>query len=463
MSTRERRWVVPVVVAVVAAIIGAGTVILFVDPGTAAGASIALESATTAGIDPFTRSVTSGDVPTTIAPVTRTVAATLTTDTTTGGLTTTGSAPGLYGGTGDERVCDPAQLADYLTHTPDKAAAWGTTLGVAPRAIPAYIATLTPVVLTTDTRVTNHGYANGTATPRQSILQAGTAVLVDRFGIPRVKCGCGNPLTEPTSQPIDTTTGTAWPGYQPATVTTITPTPTRQTTFTLTNVTTGTTYPQNAGTRPDTNTTTGGTLVAFAQVVQQGEDPLEPRPFVVSHDHGVTWSPMAGTRPTSVGGIAFGRGIDVAVADDQVLVSKSGGAWSRVATLEPTLVDVAFGNGRFVAVARGDGSDSTGTVYTSTDGHDVAAGGIHPRARGLRRHQPDRDRLRQRDVGDPRPGDADGCGPADGGDPDQLGHEDLDVRSPGTGTRTSASEVASGSASTPRPASAAPIPPTSRS
>ena len=251
---------VPVVVAVVAAIIGAGTVILFVDPGTAAGASIALESATTAGIDPFTRSVTSGDVPTTIAPVTRTVAATLTTDTTTGGLTTTGSTPGLYGGTGDERVCDPAQLADYLTHTPDKAAAWGTTLGVAPRAIPAYIATLTPVVLTTDTRVTNHGYANGTATPRQSILQAGTAVLVDRFGIPRVKCGCGNPLTEPTSQPIDTTTGTAWPGYQPTTVTTITPTPTRQTTFTLTNVTTGTTYPQTAGTRPDTNTTTGGTL-----------------------------------------------------------------------------------------------------------------------------------------------------------------------------------------------------------
>ena len=41
-----------------------------------------------------------------------------------------------------------------------------------------------------------------------SLGQAGTAVLVDNHGIPRVKCGCGNPLTEPTNQPITTTTGT---------------------------------------------------------------------------------------------------------------------------------------------------------------------------------------------------------------------------------------------------------------
>ena len=30
--------------------------------------------------------------------------------------------------------------------------------------------------------MTNHGYANGRATPRQSVLEAGTAVLVDRYG-----------------------------------------------------------------------------------------------------------------------------------------------------------------------------------------------------------------------------------------------------------------------------------------
>ena len=249
---RTRRWLVPVVVVVVAAIVGSGFVILFVDTGTAAGASISLESAQSAGIDPFTRTVAIGEVadfPTHLAPITRTVTASLSTDTTTGGLTATGNAPGLYGGTGNNGVCDPHQLADYLTRTPAKAAAWAATLGITTKQIPTYVATLTPVVLTTDTRVTNHGYANGAATPRQSILQAGTAVLVDHYGIPRVKCGCGNPLTEPTSQPIPTTTGTPWTGYTPDQVTTITPAPRPQPDLTLTNITTGRTYTQPTGTR----------------------------------------------------------------------------------------------------------------------------------------------------------------------------------------------------------------------
>ena len=261
---RTRRWLVPVVVVVVAAIVGSGFVILFVDTGTAAGASISLESAQSAGIDPFTRTVAIGEVadfPTHIAPITRTVTASLSTDTTTGGLTATGNAPGLYGGTGNNGVCDPHQLADYLTRTPAKAAAWAATLGITTKQIPAYVATLTPVVLTTDTRVTNHGYANGAATPRQSILQAGTAVLVDHYGIPRVKCGCGNPLTEPTSQPIPTTTGTPWTGYTPDQVTTITPAPRPQPDLTLTNITTGRTYTQPTGTRgTDQNGESSGTL-----------------------------------------------------------------------------------------------------------------------------------------------------------------------------------------------------------
>jgi hypothetical protein len=40
------------------------------------------------------------------------------------------------------------------------------------------------VILQRDTRVTNHGFRNGRATPTQSILQAGTAVLVDEYGVP---------------------------------------------------------------------------------------------------------------------------------------------------------------------------------------------------------------------------------------------------------------------------------------
>lgn len=42
--------------------------------------------------------------------------------------------------------------------------------------------------------MTNHSLRNGVAAPFQAILQAGTAVLVDRYGTPVVRCFCGNPL-----------------------------------------------------------------------------------------------------------------------------------------------------------------------------------------------------------------------------------------------------------------------------
>jgi hypothetical protein len=81
------------------------------------------------------------------------------------------------------------------------------------------------VLLRTDTRVTNHGFSNGVATPRQAVLQAGTAVLVDSFGVPRVRCSCGNPLTEPAPLPSHlpaatdagqvTLVGQPWSGWNP--------------------------------------------------------------------------------------------------------------------------------------------------------------------------------------------------------------------------------------------------------
>jgi hypothetical protein len=101
-------------------------------------------------------------------------------------------------------------------------------LGVRPDEIRSYVAGLTPVLLRADTRVTNHGYRDGVATPRQSVLQAGTAVLVDGFGVPRVRCSCGNPLTEPAplSSSLDAATsngrvvlvGERWAGWDPTTV-----------------------------------------------------------------------------------------------------------------------------------------------------------------------------------------------------------------------------------------------------
>jgi hypothetical protein len=71
-------------------------------------------------------------------------------------------------------------------------------LGISPteKAVAAYIRHLRPVTLTRDTRVTNHTFVDGRAVAFQSILQAGTAVLVDKDGVPVARCRCGNPLLE---------------------------------------------------------------------------------------------------------------------------------------------------------------------------------------------------------------------------------------------------------------------------
>lgn len=115
--------------------------------------------------------------------------------------TVEGGRVGLYGGTMNTSQCDKAQLAMFLQQNPDKGAEWARIVGVAPAAISTYIEGLTPVVLRSDTAVTNHGFKNGRATPLQSVLQAGTAVLVDAYGVPVTKCYCGNPLQPPYSPP----------------------------------------------------------------------------------------------------------------------------------------------------------------------------------------------------------------------------------------------------------------------
>jgi hypothetical protein len=112
----------------------------------------------------------------------------------------TAGASGPYGGSGSDKVCDRDLLIRFLRQNPDRMRAWAGVLGIDPsyKSVSRYIAKLHPVTLTRDTQVTNHSFVNGRATAFQSILAAGTAVLVDRYGHPVARCRCGNPLTEPT-------------------------------------------------------------------------------------------------------------------------------------------------------------------------------------------------------------------------------------------------------------------------
>lgn len=136
-----------------------------------------------------------------------------------GGVTVrVGIEPGLYGGSGSDHLCDPQLIADFLAEDSTKASAWASAAGIDEAEIDAFLLSLTPVRLLADTWVTNHGYRDGQATPRQSILQAGTMVLVDDLGVPRVRCKCGNPLLPPeVPDDLDSVSfvGEAWEGFNP--------------------------------------------------------------------------------------------------------------------------------------------------------------------------------------------------------------------------------------------------------
>jgi actin-like ATPase involved in cell morphogenesis len=137
-----------------------------------------------------------------------------------------GTDPGVFGGTRDEATCDPELLVTALGRRPTEAAAWAEVLEIEVENIEDYVATMTAVNLTVDTRVTNHGFLEGEAIPRQSVLQVGTAVLVDEFGVPRVRCSSGSPLLPPEA--VEGTTaylGPAWATFDPATTAAVAPAP----------------------------------------------------------------------------------------------------------------------------------------------------------------------------------------------------------------------------------------------
>ena len=194
-----------------------------------------------------------------------------------------GGGPGLYGGSGDESACDVGAISAELAADPDKAQAWADAQGIGVHGIDPFLDTLTPVVLLHDTRVTNHGYRDGVANPFQSVLQAGTAVLVDPMGVPRVRCACGNPLAEPDTSVVGEPVGTPWSSYGATPVVTVVPAD-PITVFVVVNIHTGQTEEIPAGnpTRPPSPETPGTPPESSGEPVDPtiptddlGEDPGE--------------------------------------------------------------------------------------------------------------------------------------------------------------------------------------------
>ncbi len=244
---RRRLTVIGALLAIVV-LAAATTVVLLVDHGTpTAHAEIFLEPATSPGQNPFTPPVFIPQPPATNpgtdpagAPVpdgeVRTVPA---------------EEPGLYGGSRNLGTCDSEQMVSFLRQNPDKGRAWASVFNITPEQIPSFVAELTPVVLRTDTRVTNHGFENGKATSLQSVLQAGTAVLVNKFGAPRVRCACGNPLLEPIAVSSAVYSDARWATFSPESLSVVRASSNPIGTFVLYDAATGAFFGRPVGTTGD--------------------------------------------------------------------------------------------------------------------------------------------------------------------------------------------------------------------
>ncbi len=234
-----------VAILVILAIVGA---VFAMSGGDEASAEeITLEPISSTGNNPFAPSVGTDEANVTPPP--------------SSGGSYSGNLEGLYGGTLNVSSCDPQKLVTFLQQHPDKGRAWASTLGITFDQIPEYVSGLTPVILRSDTYVTNHGFVNGVANPIPAILQAGTAVLVDKYGVPVTKCYCGNPLTPPSRCDKCTYTGPKWSGFNPGGITIVNKSTTIIDIFVLVDPKTGEPFTRPPGTDggSDTPGTTGTT------------------------------------------------------------------------------------------------------------------------------------------------------------------------------------------------------------
>ncbi|WP_026918543.1 DUF6777 domain-containing protein [Gordonia shandongensis] len=125
-----------------------------------------------------------------------------------------GTSPGLYGGTLDELTCDGGGVAEYIAADSGRAAAFSSVTGNRPGDVGDYVTGLTSLVLVHDTWVTDHRYSDGEAVGVPTVLQAGTPVLVDKRGVPRVRCTGASPLSAPDTAAVDPGAGSPpWTDY----------------------------------------------------------------------------------------------------------------------------------------------------------------------------------------------------------------------------------------------------------
>jgi Domain of unknown function (DUF6777) len=280
--------------------------------GVKGGSEVVAQAISTAGANPFTASVGTDHAGIKPPPGAASSSG--------GPVSYTASLPGLYGGTRNISTCDAHKLVSFLEANPAKATAWAGVLGIPTSQISHYVAGLTPVILRTDTRVTNHGYVNGQADALQSVLEAGTAVFVDDYGRPVVKCYCGNPLTPPQLLSAPVYTGPLWTGFSTTSITIIQQSTTIIKQFILYDPTTGKLYPQPPGIngKPgpylQPGTTTTPTVTTATPTTPTATVPGTSVPTPTEHPSiSLSPNPVTAGSTVTLSGSGYAPNIDVAI------------------------------------------------------------------------------------------------------------------------------------------------------
>ncbi|MGW3077762.1 MULTISPECIES: DUF6777 domain-containing protein [unclassified Kitasatospora] len=217
-----------------------------------------------------------------------------------------GSSAGLYAGTTSKPSCDTERLIGMVS-AGDAGRAWASAVGIAQADIPGYLRSLTSAYLRVDTRVTNHSYRSGAVVAYQSVLQAGTAVLVDARGVPRARCSCGNPLKPPTPVNDARYTGKAWAGFHPTALIVVVPAPQPVTEIVLADIQTGRWFSRLTGRAEAVDRTVEPPTGPLAPGIPPPA-PWEPAPTATSPTSPGTPSPGTATSPgaTSPGTMSSG-------------------------------------------------------------------------------------------------------------------------------------------------------------
>lgn len=151
-----------------------------------------------------------------------------------------GTAEGVFAGTEGVAPCAPDDLIEELDPAAPETGAWADIQEIDVASIPEFVDGLTATVLAADTRITDHRFVDGEAVPSQAVLQVGTAVLIDEFGEPQVRCSSGSPLAPPEA--VEGTTryvGSAWDTFEPAATVAVVASPDPVVEFVLTDVSGG--------------------------------------------------------------------------------------------------------------------------------------------------------------------------------------------------------------------------------